>query len=84
MLRHSYAFKQPHALLKRINAWALNDIGFDCAMVTACTAPSLPRKQKPLWSLLPDKHRDFFNKVTNRPPRHPRHPSRRQRLLPRP
>ncbi|MGB5367779.1 MAG: hypothetical protein WBM75_08785 [Polyangiales bacterium] len=22
----------PHALLKRINAWALNDVGFDCAI----------------------------------------------------
>ena len=57
--------QHPHDLLKRINAWALNDIGFDCAMVTGCTAPTLPRKQKALWSLLADKHRDFFNKVTN-------------------
>jgi hypothetical protein len=56
--------QQALALLTRINKWALNDIGFDCALVTGCTAPSLPRKQKALWSLLPDKHRDFFNKVT--------------------
>jgi hypothetical protein len=56
--------QQPHDLLKRINAWALNDIGFDCAMATGCTAPALPRNQKALWSLLADKHADFFNKAT--------------------
>ena len=31
--------QQPHALLKRINAWALNDIGFDYAMVTGYHRP---------------------------------------------
>lgn len=51
-------------LLKLINNWALNDIGFDCAMVTGCTAPSLPRNRNALWSLLPDKHREFFEKIT--------------------
>ena len=51
-------------LLKLINNWALNDIGFDCAMVTGCTAPSLPRKRNALRSLLPEKHREFCEKIT--------------------
>ena len=28
----------PALAFKRINAWALKDIGFDCAMVTGCSA----------------------------------------------
>lgn len=51
------------ALLKRINAWALNDIGFDCAKVNGCTVPSLPRRQKHIWPLLADKHHEFFDEL---------------------
>ena len=55
---------EAQALVDLINNWALIDIGIDPAMVTGCTAPSLPRERKALWSLLPDKHREFYEELT--------------------
>lgn len=53
-------------LVKALNNWALIDMTLPPAAVTGCTAPSLPRDKKALWSLLSEKHRDFFNEVTER------------------
>jgi hypothetical protein len=55
---------EAHALVDLINNWALIDIGIPCATVTGCTAPSLPREREALWSVLPDKHREFYEELT--------------------
>jgi len=56
--------QQALALIELINDWALIDIALPPAAVTGCTAPSLPRKRKALWPLLPEKHREFFEQIT--------------------